>query len=408
MATQPARDASAAPARTIPQVVVNQPASAEARSTPTAVPPATRPADDTAAAPAAPAKRSRKSLIFVGLGILALVVASYFGFRYWTVGRFFVSTDDAYIQADVTPLIAKANGYVATIQVKDNASVHAGDVLAEIDPGDYRLAVQTAQNKVDAQHATIDRIAAQILADNAAEEQAVAKLASSNATRIRAEADFARSETLTSREFGSKQTLDAARAARDSAVADVASEQAGVSQARANTEVTKAEQKEATASLAGLQTALASAERDLSFTAIKAPADGVVGNRAVNVGSYVSVGSRVMALVPADTLYVAANFKETQLTTIAVGQEVDLRVDAVGSDTIHGRIESIAPASGSVFSLLPVENATGNFTKIVQRVPVRIAISPADVETFKLRPGLSVRADVDTRTGPKNAAASVN
>jgi membrane fusion protein (multidrug efflux system) len=364
-----------------------------------------KPAEPEKPAAAAP-KRSIKKWVLIGLGLAALVGGALYGYRWWTVGRFLVSTDDAYIQADVTPLIAKVSGYITAIPVKDNAPVAAGDVLAEIDPGDYELALRTAENKLQTQHATVDRIAAQTLADVAAQAQAEAQVTSAEARRVQAQADYERAVALTARQVSSRQTLDAARAARDTAVAEVASAQAAVAEAKANVEVAKAQQKEARATLGELETARASAERDLSFTKVRAPAAGVVGNRAVDVGSYVSTGSRVMAIVPMNTLYVAANFKETQLASIMPGQEAELTVDAVKHVTFKGRVESIAPASGSVFSLLPVENATGNFTKIVQRVPVRIAIPVEDVSQFGLRPGLSVVVDVDTRTTPAQTSGS--
>jgi membrane fusion protein (multidrug efflux system) len=372
------------------------------------VPPVAVPADQPEGdAPAAPAegkpKRSRKLLIGMCVGLVALLAGGYFGWNWWTVGRFMVSTDDAYVQADVTTLVAKASGYVSKINVQDNARVKAGDVLAEIDPVDYELAVTSARDKITAERATIARIESQIPASEAAVQQAQAQLDAAEATRVRAQADFDRAQQLAARDFGSRQSLDQARAARDNAIANVASAKAALAQARANVDVTKAQRAEAEAALAGLQTQLQSAERDLSFTTIRAPADGVVGNRAVDVGSFVNTGSRLMALVPTGTVYVSANFKETQLAELVPGQEVSLSVDALEKIELKGRVESIAPASGSVFSLLPVENATGNFTKIVQRVPVRIAISADDALRAHLRPGLSVVVDVDTRTTPAGA-----
>jgi membrane fusion protein, multidrug efflux system len=375
---------------------MTQPVGGDAASTPAAQP-----------GPAAsPNKGGRRKLIIAVVGLLALGGGGFYGYGYWTNGRFLVSTDDAYVQADVTTLVAKASGYVQTIAVEDNAHVQAGDLLARIDPADYRLAVQSARDKITAEEATIARIGAQIPAAEAAVQQAQAQLDAAEATRVRTQADFERAQTLASRDFGSRQNLDAARAARDNAVANVESAKAGLAQASANVEVTKAQRAEAEAALAQLRTQLQSAERDLSFTELRAPADGVVGNRAVDVGSFVSTGSRLMALVPTQTIYVAANFKETQLAEIVAGQEVELRVDAISDVKVRGRVESIAPASGSVFSLLPTENATGNFTKITQRVPVRIAVE-ADAELReRLRPGLSVVVDVDTRTTPRTASAA--
>jgi membrane fusion protein (multidrug efflux system) len=364
------------------------------------------PAQPEARAPEAPA--SRKAKIAAGLkanrkrilqGVLAIVLigAGWFAYDYLTAGRYIVSTDDAYVRADATTLAAKVSGYVAAIETRDNTFVRAGDVIARIEDGDYRLALDSAQGKVATQQATVERIGRQIEAQQASVEQAKAQLTSAGAAKTRTDAELARQQALATREFASKQTLEQALAARDQAAAAVQSAHAAVDGALANVEVLKAQQQEASRTLKELQTAEAKAERDLSFTEIRAPIDGVLGNRAMHIGDYVQPGQRLAALVPLDGVYVDANFKETQLAGLRPGQPVTVSVDALPEHDIVGEVASVSPASGSVFSLLPPDNATGNFTKIVQRLAVRIRL-PADVADKRLlRPGMSVIAKVNTK-----------
>jgi membrane fusion protein (multidrug efflux system) len=252
---------------------------------------------------------------------------------------------------------------------------------------------------VTTQQATIDRIGKQIDAQQAAIDQAKAQLASAQAGSARADADYARQQQLAARDYASKQALDAALAAKDQSKASVQGAQAAVEAVEANVQVLKAQQEEAARTLKELNTALAKAERDLSFTVIKAPMDGAIGNRAMQVGDYVQPGQRLASLVPLDAVYVDANFKETQLAKLRPGQPVKIAVDSLGGDKIDGTVVSVAPASGSVFSLLPPDNATGNFTKIVQRVPVRIQVPGELAERRVLRPGMSVVVSVDTKPG---------
>jgi membrane fusion protein (multidrug efflux system) len=336
-------------------------------------------------------------LVLIVAVLAAAVAGGWYGYHWWTVGRFLVSTDDAYVSAKTSTLAAKVPGYIATLDVEDNASVRAGDVIATIDDGDYTLAVDAARGKVATQQATIDRLGRQIAAQQAAVDQAKAQLVSAKAGAVRAELELTRQDALAAKEFASRQTQEQARANRDQATAGVQSAQAAIDAAVANVEVSKGQQEEARRTLAELQTALAKAERDLSFTQIRAPFDGVVGNRAIEVGDYVQPGTRLISLVPLDEVYVDANFKETQLAGLKPGQHVALTVDALPGVTVDGTVESMAPASGSVFSLLPTDNATGNFTKIVQRLPVRIRVSPAVAREGVLRPGMSVVASVNTK-----------
>jgi membrane fusion protein, multidrug efflux system len=345
-----------------------------------------------------PPKRSRKRVV-LPLVLLALVGGGgYFGYGWWTEGRFLVSTDDAYVKADVTTVAAKVAGYVTAVPVANNTVVKAGDVVARIDDGDYRNALQQAKAKFATQESTIERIHRQVAAQVAALGQSHAQLTANQADQVRAEADYQRALSLAQRDFGSKQNLDQARADQARTAANVESAKAAIASGEANVEVTKAQEAEARKVLGELQTSVEKGERDLAFTTITAPVGGIVANRAAEVGNYVQPGTRVAALVPLDTVYVEANFKETQLTRLQPGQKVDVEVDAMPGRRFEGTVQSFAPGSGSIFSLLPPENATGNFTKIVQRVPVRVAIHAEDLRTGGLRPGLSVVASVRTRS----------
>jgi membrane fusion protein, multidrug efflux system len=341
--------------------------------------------------------RKRRRVVLPVVVLLALGGGGYEAYRWFVEGRFLVSTDDAYVKADMSTIAAKVSGYVATVPTVQNARVSKGDVLATIDDGDYRNAVEAAQAKIDTQNATVARIGRQIDAQDAVIDQARASLVSAKAEALRTSVEYDRAKSLMQSTYGTQQRLDQALADRDRAAAAVASAAATVMSAQANLDVLKAQQVEARQVGAELATALALAERNLGFTTIRAPFDGVVGNKAVQPGQYVQTGTRLLALVPLKSAYVEANFKETQIDRLQPGQRVTIKPDAFSSRAIDGTVESIAPASGAEFSLLPPENATGNFTKIVQRVPVRIRI-PADVadEGF-LRPGLSVEVEVHTR-----------
>jgi membrane fusion protein (multidrug efflux system) len=349
----------------------------------------------------------RRTVILGAAAALAIMAAGYYGAQYWTTGRFMVSTDDAYVRAHTTTLAAKVPGYIAEVLASDNAPVRTGEVIACIDDGDFRIAVDAARAKVASQQAAIERIGRQVEAALAAVEQARAQLASAQAGAIRAKSEFERSQALAAKDFASKQSFDAALAARDQTAAAVSAGQAALDGAQANVEVLKAQQNEAARGLDELRTALVKAERDLAFTEIRAPIDGVIGNRAMQVGDYVQTGQRLASVVPLDNVYIDANFKETQLARLQPGQRVAIRVDALPEHAVEGVVDSVSPASGAVFSLLPPENATGNFTKIVQRVPVRIRV-PQDVAGGNvLRPGLSVVVSVNTKPGTEVAAGSL-
>jgi membrane fusion protein (multidrug efflux system) len=356
-----------------------------------------------AADTAAPKSGARKKFVMMGVvGLLALAAASY-GVHYVLVGRFYVSTDDAYVRANNTTLGARVAGHVAAILPGDNVVVRKGEVIFRIDDGDYRIAVDSARTRIATQQATIDRIGRQVTALESAVAQAKAQLASTEAALKRAGLDFERQQALSTKGFASRATFEVAEAGRDQGLAAVKSAQAAFDAARDNVEVTKAQQAEARAQLAELQTTLAKAERDLDFTYVRAPVDGTFSNRMVNTGDFVQAGQRLGNLVPLNDVFIDANYKETQLKRIRPGQPVKISVDAYGHRKFAGVVDSISPAAGSVFTLLPPDNATGNFTKIVQRLPVRIRV-PKDVAAQNLlRAGMSVYTTVDTREGAADA-----
>jgi membrane fusion protein (multidrug efflux system) len=362
-----------------------------------------------AAAPSAPAaaaaapKSGKRRLVLMGIIALIALAAAGYGVEYTLVGRFYVSTDDAYVRANNTTLGARVSGHIAAILASDNAVVHTGDVIFRIDDGDYRIAVDAARTKIATQQATIDRIGRQVTAQESAVEQAQANLASAEAGLKRANLDYDRQQTLSTKGFATHATFEQSEAGRDQGAAGVKAAQAAYDAARDNVEVTRAQQAEARAQLAELQTALAKAQRDLDFTSVRAPVDGTFSNRLVNTGDFVVVGQRLANVVPLNDVFIDANFKETQLKRIRPGQPVTISVDAYGHRKFAGFVDSISPAAGSVFTLLPPDNATGNFTKIVQRLPVRVRVPKEVARQNLLRAGMSVYATVDTREGAADA-----
>ncbi|MGN7127085.1 HlyD family secretion protein [Methylorubrum thiocyanatum] len=369
---------------------------AEGGRTP-APPPALVTAPVPSAAPAKPRRPLRRAVLGLVL-CAALGGGAYAGWDWWTVGRFFVSTDDAYVQADISVLAAKVSGYLEAVPVVNGQAVKRGDVIARLDDGDYRLAVTAAQDKLATQESTIARIGRQAEAAQAQVLQSAAQIDAAKADAVRASADYARATQMQA-DYVAKSRIDQAKADRDRTEAAVKSAEAALVAARANVEVLRAQSREAESLAAELRTAADRARRDLDFAVIRAPFDGVVGNKAVEAGAYVSPGSRIAALVPLKSVRVDANFKETQLARVRPGQEVHIHVDAYPDRDIVGTVESLSPASGSVFSLLPPDNATGNFTKIVQRLPVRVHVPEDVAREGLLRPGLSVVVRVDTRAG---------
>lgn len=368
-----------------------------------------RPVTTAEATPAAAAvaepekKKGGRRMALPILAVALLAAGGWYGYQWWTNGRFMISTDDAYIEGDIASISPKVSGYVAAVNVVANQTVKAGDPLVTLDDGDYRLAKEQAAAQIATQKLALGRIDAQIEGARASLAQAEAQKTAYEAALSGAEVAEKRAKELNVKAVGTAASLDSATVALDQAKANLVGADANIVAAKANIAVLQAQRTEAESGIRTLELALAKADRDLGFTVLKAPYDGVVGNISVQVGDLVSAGQRLAALVPVKDLYIEANFKETQIAHLVPGSKVHLHVDAYEDDDIVGTVQSIAPASGSVFSLLPAENATGNFTKVTQRVPVRIAIPRDALETGKLRAGLSVVVDVDSRTAPADA-----
>jgi membrane fusion protein (multidrug efflux system) len=349
-------------------------------------------------------KRSVRSLLLPIIGLALAGGAAWYGYGYWTDGRFMISTDDAYVQADMAFISPKISGYVDQVKVTANQHVKAGDPLFIVDQGDYKIAVAQADAQIATLGKTLDRIDAQTVAAKAALNQAEAQKTAAQASADNAARAASRAEQLVTSKVGTQAALDDARTAVEQANAALTGADAQIAAAQANIGVLEAQRAETASSLDSLKLAKQKAERDLSFTVLRAPYDGVVGNRSVEQGDLISPGQKLAVIVPTDKLYINANFKETQLARLVPGEKVKISVDAMDGKTFEGTVSSLAPASGAVFSLLPPENATGNFTKVVQRVPVRIDV-PADVlKSERLRAGLSVVVDVDSRTAPAATA----
>lgn len=338
--------------------------------------------------------------------ILAALLAggAWYGYQWWTDGRFMVSTEDAYIEGDIAIISPKVSGYVAKVNVTSDQVVHAGDPLVTLDGGDYQIAYDQAVASKESSELAVSRIDAQIVGGQASVAQAKAQLGSLQAAVRGAEITERRATELASKSVGTAADLDNAKVALDQARANLVAGQAAVDSAEANLSILKAQREEAVNAVRVQDQVVAKAKRDLDFTVLKAPYDGVVGNLSVQTGDLVSAGKRLAALVPTNELYIEANFKETQIAHLVPGSKVSIHVDAYGDDPLEGTVTSIAPASGAIFSMLPAENATGNFTKVVQRVPVRIALPKEALAGGHLRAGLSVIVDVDTRTAPDGQA----
>lgn len=362
-----------------------------------------KPAAEVLAEVPAKKKRSARSFMLPIIGLALLSAGAWYGYNYWTDGRFLISTDDAYVQADMSFVSPKISGYVDQVKVSENQQVKAGDPLLTIDDGDYRIAVAQAEAQIATLAKTLDRIDAQTKAAQASLQQAQAQKVADQAAADNAARAQQRAAQLVKTHVGTQAQLDDAQTALDQANAALVGADAQIAAAQANIGVFEAQRAESASTLASLRLNRDKAARDLSFTVLKAPYDGVVGNRSVEQGDLVSPGQKLAVVVPLDKLYIVANFKETQLAKLVPGEKVRVSVDATGGHDFEGTVSSLAPASGAVFSLLPPENATGNFTKVVQRIPVRIDV-PADVlKAGRLRAGLSVVVAVDSRTAPAAA-----
>src|SRR5579871_5262079 len=336
-----------------------------------------------------------RRLLLAGAAVAVLAGASWYGFDYWTVGRFLVSTDDAYVKADNTTVAPKVSGYLHEVLVGDNERVRAGQVLARIDDRDFKVALDQTKADVAAAQAAISSKRAQLDVQQAVIDAANATLDVDTANATFATQENKRYTDLAATGYGSVQNAQGAQSRNASALASIERDKANLASALKQVELLKAEITQAVAAAARAHAQQEQAELNLSYTTIIAPIDGVVGNRTLRAGQFVQAGTQLMALVPASGAYVIANFKETQLTNVQAGQAVDIDVDMFPGKPVHGHVDSLAPASGQEFALLPPDNATGNFTKVVQRIPVKIAL---DASSIALRPGMSVIPTIQTRT----------
>lgn len=361
--------------------------------------------------PGAPAdavlkKLNVRKMLLIGAAIVALAGASWYGYDYWTVGQYLVSTDDAYVKADNTTIAPKVSGYLNVVLVADNEHVKAGQVLARIDDRDFKVALDQAKADVLAANATISSKEAQIEVQQAVIKAARATLDVDQANLTFAAQDNKRYTDLAATGSGSVQNAQQAQSRIASAQATLERDTANLASALKQVDLLKAEIVQAKAAAARAEAVQHQAELNLGYTNVVSPIDGVVGNRSLRVGQFVQAGTQLMSIVPAGGAYVVANFKETQLTHVKSGQAVEIEVDMFPGQVVHGHVDSIAPASGQEFALLPPDNATGNFTKIVQRIPVKIALDAETQPAIELRPGMSVIPTIATRSAPTAQAAT--
>lgn len=436
-----------------PKVRVAEPEEKEEQQTP---PQPEQPKDESKPKP----NKGKRLLLSAGLGVLA-IVGGIFGTRWWAYASTHQSTDDAYVASDVHPVSSRINGTVSQVLVNDNEEVHAGQLLVKLDPRDYQVQLQQAQAALEASQrqanaalsninlasgnalgstrqaqgnvgsarAAIATAIASVKAAQAGVPAAQASVNQAQANLVRAQADYNRYKTLYAQGVVPRQQLDTYRATyyvnlaqKNSAVQGVLQAQANLAQAQENvtkaqaqlaasqgglvqaqatgeqTKVNQAQYKAAQAQIAQSQASLDNAKLQLSYTNIVAPSEGKVGNKTAQVGQRVQPGTPLMAITQSDP-WVVANFKETQLAHMRTGQQVEVHIDAIPDHNFVGYVNSFSPGSGATFALLPSDNATGNFTKIVQRVPVKIVLDPNSIRGYESRivPGLSVEANVNVK-----------
>jgi membrane fusion protein (multidrug efflux system) len=344
-----------------------------------------------------PAPRPWRRIALIAAGILVVAGLIIWLIYYLLVGQYFVSTDDAYIGADSTIIAPKITGYVTNVFVKNNQSVHAGQLLITIDNRDYKTALAGAKADIQAAQGAILSDRAQLALQQATIAAAAATVEGDKAKLQFAQANDRRYASLTASGATTQQNSEQASTESQSAKAQLDADNAALLGANLQVNVLNAALSQATASLAQAAARAQQAALDLSHTAVRAPFNGVVGNKTVALGDYLQPGTEIMAIVPLNQVYVTANYKETQLGGVRPGQHVDIIVDTFPGLKVTGLVDSISPSSGQEFALLPPDNATGNFTKIVQRVPVKIDIYLNHNLIGKLLPGMSVEPSIDTR-----------
>jgi membrane fusion protein (multidrug efflux system) len=351
--------------------------------------------------PQARRKPNARHVGVVTLAVLAAAGLATFTHHWWTVGRFIQSTDDAYVGGDVTVIAAKVPGFIAALAVTDNQAVHAGDLLLKLDDRDYRASLAKAQAAMGIQRAALINLNAQRHLQEAVIAQAQAEINATDAETARTHTDQVRYEKLLQTGAVSIQNFQQADADHKRALAAGKKAQAALEAAQRQLEVIASQHEQVIATLAAAAADRDLAQLNLGYTELRAPMDGTIGNRSAQIGAYASSSAQLISLVPVRGLWIDANFKESQLAKIHPGSPATIKVDSISGKTFHGHVVSVAPATGAQFSVLPPENATGNFTKIVQRVAVRIVFDDEADTCEQLRPGLSVTAKIDTRSTGK-------
>ena len=340
---------------------------------------------------------SAKRLALAGVALAVLTGGAWYGHDWWTTGRFIESTDDAYVGGNVTSLAPHVSGFVTDVLVIDNQRVQAGQVLIRLDRSDFQAALDHAAAVVSSRRASLDGLRAQYVLQQAVIRQQEADVASKAAQLNFSVQDAERYRSLALTAAGSRQDAQRSSSLEQQSHATVLAAAAALEASRQQLKVLEAGTAEAGANLAQAQADLQTAQLNLGYTEIRAPIDGYVGNRAAQVGAYVTAGAYLLAVSPSHGLWVDANFKEDQLTRMVEGDTATVVADVLPGHVFHGRVASVAPGTGAVFSVIPAENATGNFTKIVQRVPVRVVLDADDPDLPMLRPGLSTTTRVDIR-----------
>ena len=356
------------------------------------------------AAPARSQPRHRlRRLGLLGAALATLSGGAWASHDWWTVGRYVETTDDAYVGGNVTAIAPHVSGFVAQVLAADNEPVHTGQVLVRLDPRDFQTALDHAAAVVVARTTEIQGLRARYTLQQSTIRQYEADRAAKAARAAYTAQDADRNRNLAQTKAVSRQEAEQSSTLDQEARAAVSSSAAALEAARQQLKVLEAQIAAARAAEAQARSDLQTAQLDLGYTEIRAPIDGYVSNRAAQVGAYVKQGAYLVSVIPAAGLWVDANFKEDQLARIRPGQTATVRTDVLPHQPFHGRVMSLAHGTGAVFSVIPPENATGNFTKIVQRVPVRIALDPQESGLEVLRPGLSITASVDTRSNPGRA-----
>ncbi|MDR3528995.1 MAG: HlyD family secretion protein [Rhodopila sp.] len=351
-------------------------------------------------APDAPVRTRPRNLrkpLVLGAALLIGAGVAWYGYDWWTVGRFIESTDDAYVGGDVTVMAPKVSGFITQVAVADNQPVHEGDLLIRLDDRDYRAALSRAEAMVAGQQATLANLDARRRLQMSVIAETQAGIAAADAETVRTRDDQVRYQALSRTAAASIQSFQKADADYKQAVAGGEKARAALDAAQRQLDVIDTQKQQTQAALDAAIADRDTARLNLGYTELRAPFDGTVGNRSARTGAFAGVGSQLIAIVPARGLWVDANFKENQLAHMQAGEAAEIHADVLPGVTFHGHVASLAPATGAQFSVLPPENATGNFTKIVQRVPVRVLLDDDGSALGRLRPGLSVVADIDLR-----------